>query len=190
MPLKKQYDETKVLDRAMHAFWARGYSATSVGDLVQATGINRASLYAAYDGKGGLFAACLRRYDAEHRQKFLDDISAAYPPRAAIMAAFRSAAEPGKTPGGCLLVNTALEVSPHDPEIRALVNDSLGAVETFFRDNIAAAQSTGQMRADIDPDQTAKSLLGLFLGLRVMMRSGLDKTAVSAVIQQAGAMLA
>ncbi|MGI9452457.1 MAG: TetR/AcrR family transcriptional regulator, partial [Geminicoccaceae bacterium] len=51
MPWDKQYDEADVLDRAMAAFWANGYEATSINDLVAATGINRGSIYAAFEDK-------------------------------------------------------------------------------------------------------------------------------------------
>ena len=51
MPWQKQYDEAEVLKRATEAFWARGYDATSINDLVAATGIHRGSLYAAFTDK-------------------------------------------------------------------------------------------------------------------------------------------
>lgn len=192
MPLARRYDETEVLDRAMHAFWSRGYEATSVGDLVAATGIHRASLYAAFSGKRQLFVECLRRYDEEHRERFLAGIAGNRTPRAAILATFDAASRKSDdpaTPTGCLLVNTALEVSPHDPEIRALVNESLAAVEAFFHRNVAAGVSQGSIREDADPDATAKALLGLFLGLRVLTRSGIDPATIGAVLEQAAAIL-
>ncbi len=46
----KRFDRNQVLDRAMAAFWTRGYEATSIDDLVEATGINRGSLYGTFGG--------------------------------------------------------------------------------------------------------------------------------------------
>ena len=89
MPWEKQYDETDVLERAMKAFWARGYEATSINDLVAATGINRGSLYAGFTDKRGLFMRALDHYDREHRQAFLSALQRNYAPRDAILAAFR-----------------------------------------------------------------------------------------------------
>jgi TetR/AcrR family transcriptional repressor of nem operon len=145
MGRQRAYDSNTVVDQAMRAFWARGYEATSISDLVEATGINRASLYAGFDDKRGLFMASLRRYDERQRRGFLDRLAQDMAPRAAILAAFdaaRTAPDAGQ-PGGCLLVNTALEVSPHDAEIRDFVQEALAGVELFFRDRIRAAQATG-----------------------------------------------
>ena len=53
----KQFDRHEVLDRAMAVFWKRGYEATSIQDLLEATGINRGSLYATFGNKQQLFLA-------------------------------------------------------------------------------------------------------------------------------------
>lgn len=186
MPLEKQYDRFEVLERATRAFWKHGYEATSINDLVEQTGLNRGSLYAAFDGKRGLFVECLAHYDARHRRDFLRSVLGDLGPRDAILAVFAAASRNDTAhPAGCLMVNSALEVSPHDPEIREIVNQSLAQVEAFFRENIVAAQSDGSASQDLEAPTAARVLLGLFLGLRVLMRSQLDEAAVSAVIDQA-----
>jgi TetR/AcrR family transcriptional repressor of nem operon len=58
----KQFDQSEVLDRAVMLFWRRGYEATSIGDLVEAIGINRGSLYATFGDKRRFFLASLQRY--------------------------------------------------------------------------------------------------------------------------------
>jgi TetR/AcrR family transcriptional repressor of nem operon len=58
----KQFDQDEVLDRAMMLFWSQGYEATSIEELVEATGINRGSLYATFIDKNGLFLAVIDRY--------------------------------------------------------------------------------------------------------------------------------
>ncbi len=58
----KEFDEAEVLERAVELFWARGYQATSVQDIVDHVGVNRQSLYNEFGGKDALFLAALRRY--------------------------------------------------------------------------------------------------------------------------------
>lgn len=192
MPWEKKYEETEVVARAMRAFWARGYEATSISDLVRATGVNRGSLYAAFSDKRTLFLKALRQYDKHYRDDFLGRLAASHGPKDAIAAAFERAARnsgPGDDPGGCLAVNTALEVSPHDPEIRAFVNASLSKVEDFFFYMIEGAKRDGTIRRSTPSRATARALLGLFLGLRVLTRSGGDKATFDAIVSQAKSLL-
>ncbi len=192
MPWEKSYKETDVLERAMLAFWARGYEATSINDLVEVTGINRGSLYAAFDDKHGLFTQALRHYDRVHRQDYLTRLAARHGPKDAILTAFQDAARNigrGAKPAGCLLVNTALELSPHDPEIRQFVGGSLKAVEDFFCSMIEAGQEDGSVKSTLSARKTAQALMGLFLGLRVLTRSSANRQALDAVTEQARTML-
>ena len=190
MPWEKKYDADKVTEAAMRHFWAQGYKGSSVSDLVAATGINRASLYNGFGEKRGLFLQSLRRYDRRERAAFLDRLARDLPPRDAIAAAFAAAAS-GRddAPAGCLLVNTALELAPHDPEMQALVNSAFDGVQSFFRDRIRAAQRDGTVPAGIDAQPAAQTLLGLFLGLRVLQRAGAPAVARDGLARQAMQML-
>jgi TetR/AcrR family transcriptional regulator, transcriptional repressor for nem operon len=55
----KQFDQQEMLDRAMTVFWSRGYQASLIQDLIEATGINRGSLYATFGDKKRLSLAAL-----------------------------------------------------------------------------------------------------------------------------------
>ena len=176
----------------MDAFWTRGYEATSINDLVEATGIHRGSLYAAYEDKRTLFIHALKHYDNEYRRDFLNKIASENRPRDAIVEVFRqvvATAGAGKNRRGCLLVNTALELAPHDREIGRFIKQSLRAVETFFQQRIEAAQQDGSVTSAISAKQTASALLGLLLGLRVLSRSCPDETTMNAIVDQAEQLL-
>ncbi len=192
MPWEKTYNENDVLERAMHAFWARGYEATSMSDLVEATGINRGSIYTAYTSKRALFLRALRHYDKIHRKDHLARIAREYAPRDAVIATFEGAGRNPKkdgAPSGCLLVNSALELSPHDAEIGTFVDACLKEVEDFFFAMIEAAKREGTVREAVPSRQTAQALLGLFLGLRVLMRSNPRRAAINAITSQARMMM-
>lgn len=55
----RQFDENSALDAAAAAFRQRGYAATSIDHLVEATGVHRGSLYGAFGSKHGLFLRVL-----------------------------------------------------------------------------------------------------------------------------------
>ena len=187
MPWEKQYDEDELLERATEAFWERGYAATSINDLVARTGVNRGSLYAAFTDKRTLFIRALAHYDKQHRRDVLAELRRLFPPNDAIREAFRRVIPAGRDRvdcRGCLIVNTALELSPHDSEIEEIVNKSLKEVEDFFRKMIVAAQEDGTIPAQICARETAQMLLSLFLGLRVISRSSRDEELMQSVLGQ------
>ena len=192
MPPEKQFNTDEALGKAMSAFWARGYEATSIQDLVDCMGVNRGSLYATFGDKRSLFVHALRRYDAVHRKAWIAALVAAKSPRAAIMGAFEGAISAVLDAGsrdGCLLVNTALELSPHDREISEVVSQALSGMEGFFREMIEKGQASGEIPSAVAPVDTARALLGLFIGLRVLARSRPDEALLRSVANQAEAQL-
>ena len=190
MPWEKKYDDADLLEKAARAFWSRGYEATSMADLVAATGVNRGSIYSAFTDKRGLFRQALRHYDEIYRSRHLAELLMAHPPREAILAAFRGAIDaPADLPPGCLVVNSALELSPHDPAIARDVHESLEGLRSFFADRVTAARADGTLPAGEPAGSIADSLLALFLGVRVMARAGLAGDAGQRVLDQVEALL-
>jgi len=192
MPWQKNYDETKVLESAMKAFWSRGYEATSMQDLVNATGINRASIYNAFPGKHALFMSALSHYDQIYRIAHLERIAEECKPLDAIITVFETAATKpvdSDAPWGCLLVNTALELSPHNPEVAKFVDRSFQGVEAFFYSRIEDAKKDKTVKSSLNSRSTAQALLSLFLGLRVLTRTNARQSNIEAITSQARMML-
>ncbi|CAK5464654.1 TetR family transcriptional regulator [Escherichia coli] len=52
----KVFDRDAALDKAMKLFWQHGYEATSLADLVEATGAKAPTLYAEFTNKEGYSA--------------------------------------------------------------------------------------------------------------------------------------
>ncbi len=189
MPFQRQFDETQVLDSAMQVFWAKGFEATTVSDLVAATGLQRGSLYAAFKDKLGIFRASLSFYDQTHCKGFLGEVARQHNGADAILTTFSLASQTSDMPAGCLIVNTALELSPHEPGVAEFVKQSLEDVEAFFASKVEEAQTLGEVCVELDAQQAAKSLLGLLMGLRVVTRAGCDQSITDAIISQAKAVL-
>jgi TetR/AcrR family transcriptional repressor of nem operon len=192
MPWEKKFDTDEALERAMHAFWAHGYEATSVQDLLDTMGLNRGSLYATFGDKRSLFIRALRHYDAVHRQAWVTALAGSGSPRQAITGAFEGVIAAVLETGsrdGCLLINTALELSPHDAEIRDIVGHGLAEMEAFFREMIENGRASGEIARTVAPADTARALLGLFIGLRVLSRSRPEEPLLRSIANQAEALL-
>ena len=192
MPWEKNFDVDQALNKAMEAFWAKGYEATSMQELVDCMGIGRGSLYATFGDKHSLFIQALRRYDKYYREDWAARLKATKPPREAILSAFEEVTscvfDEGQSEG-CLLVNTALELSPHDEEVGAIVRNCFESMERFFREQLEEAQALGDVPRDLSPDQTAKTLLSLVVSLRVFSRSRRDPALFKSVAKQAEALI-
>lgn len=184
MPWEKQFNIDETLTCAMQAFWARGYEATSMRDLVDATGVNRASLYATYGDKRALFLSAFRKYDEEVRERTLGELSQSLAPADAIRAIFDKFIGQTRLPQGnwgCFMVNTTLELTAHDPEIARMVNRAQDGIEAFFLMVIRKGQACGDFDPTGDAQGLARQTLAAFLGFLVMLRSRPDAAYLHAV---------
>ncbi|MFG1241428.1 TetR/AcrR family transcriptional regulator [Xanthobacter sp. DSM 14520] len=193
MARPRAFDENEVLDAAIRCFWTRGYEATSVRDLASSMGLTGASLYNAFGDKHALYERALERYVDESvadRIRRLEDPAIA--PRAAIGAFFdeiveRSLNDPDMK--GCMVVNAAVELGPHDPELRAAAGRTLGEIEAFFRRRVAAGQKDRAIGADQTAEDLARMLLGVLLGIRVLSRIRPERMLLEGVLRPALAAL-
>ncbi|MCP4327983.1 MAG: TetR/AcrR family transcriptional regulator [Alphaproteobacteria bacterium] len=192
MPRERQFDVDSALGRAMDAFWCQGYTNTSAQDLIDCMGINRGSLYNTFGSKHALFVAALKRYQAEYQNPRIESVARGRTPREAIDRLFDTLIEDARSDrggDGCFLVNTALELAPHDTEIGVIVADGLRKIETFFKTSIEAAQESGEVGHEIDPVAVARALLGLVLGIRVLARSRPERRLLQSIADQAKSLL-
>jgi TetR/AcrR family transcriptional regulator, transcriptional repressor for nem operon len=176
----KAFDEDRALDLAVDQFWSRGYETTSVRDLANAMGIGGASLYNAYGDKRELFVRALERYANRSMRERVARIEARCKPKEAIGAFLTEIIDrSGKDADckGCLLVNTALDVAPHDPEIDKLVAGYLSEIQSFFKRNLESARRASQVPKGIDPEALSAHLLGIVLGVRVLARTSLKRAS-------------
>ena len=184
MPWSKAYDETEVLDRAMRAFWGRGYHATSMADLVAAMEINRGSIYAAFGDKRGLFLRALEHYGRTRHAASLAEDDAGEDPITALLAPLARAAAPVRWhPTGCLIVLTSQELAPHDAEIAGVVTGHFTLLEEHFRARLKIARQRGLVPKSCTPRSTARALVTLWSGLQVMARAGAPPETMAAILQ-------
>ncbi len=181
MPRDKQFDVDEALDRALETFWAQGYEATSMDDLLKQMEINRGSFYDTFKSKHDVLIDSLKRYDREYRRADLRASAEKHGPRGAILTLFKSMAEGNRGPHGrhgCFLVNTALELAPRDEQVAKIVRAGFRDTEKFFASLLEQGQSSGEISNDLNPQETARALMCQLLGLMVLVRSGTGKSVL------------
>ncbi|MDJ0834054.1 MAG: TetR/AcrR family transcriptional regulator [Gammaproteobacteria bacterium] len=166
-----QFDRGEILDKAMQAFWEHGYCATSMANLVETTDLKPGSLYAAFESKQGLFLATLDRYGAGSTEKLRQHLEGADSPLRAIETYFDQLVERIETQSeqtSCFLVNTVLELSRRDSEVREHINKHFAQIESIFVTALEHARAKGELGTDTDCEALAAFLMNNIWGLRVL----------------------
>lgn len=173
MSRAKEFDEAEVLDQALELFRARGFQQTSFADLVEELGVSRQSLYDTYGDKQTLYLTALKRYLERNFDRLRRKLEDPAPVRQVFTELFDGMIEANSDHGspGCLMVNSMVELSPHDPDTRALAALHAREMETLFAARLGAAQRQGQISPDKDPVALARFLYHTILGLSVASRA-------------------
>ena len=192
MPRKKTFTIEFALDKSMDLFWERGYQNTSMREIAEHLGLSRSSIYATFGDKHTLFVETLRRYGAECRAPGLSELASAEAPREALLRVFELAiAGAGETRNRdhCLLINTAMQLMYRDSDVTQVVETAFREMENSFCTAIERAVNGGEVAAGVDSVQTSRSLLSLYLGLCVLLRSGVRAEVLGAVARQVETLL-
>ena len=176
---KRTFDQEQALEAAMRVFWHKGDVGTSLSDLTEALGINKPSLYAAFGNKEQLFASALtrygRRYGLPHAEKLLEprDAPLRQRLRAYLASVARMLTDPA-LPGGCLIAQSSCEAGGGNLPRQA--SSTLAGVRRETRRVLAEVfrreRTAGRLSPDRDPDELARYVMTLMMGMAVMARSG------------------
>jgi TetR/AcrR family transcriptional repressor of nem operon len=185
MPRQKEFDREAALDRAMGAFWTKGYAATSVEDLVAHMGIQRGSLYATFGDKRSLFLSALDRYQRVVTRELIEALEGPGPGLEAIRRFFRLRVERSldrSRPAGCLVTNSAVELFRRDRGAAARVGVSLAGLEAAFRRALERAVARGELAATRDVRALARFLTSSAQGLSVMAKAYPERAVLEDVV--------
>lgn len=165
-------------------FWHKGYEATSLCDLLDATGLSKSSLYGTFGSKRDLFLAAFDSY-RESRAKEMACILCEAPARAALESFFRLVVSDTWTCNGegCMSINQSIELAPHDVDVAHRVRADLQRMEKAFARVIERGQKEGSVKAQRKASDMASVLVVAFPGLQVMVRSGCEQACLDATVQ-------
>ena len=152
----------------MRVFWAKGYQASSLQDLTKAMGISKSSFYETFGGKHELFLSALKHYE-EKTVRWLEGVLEGEASAClGIANVFNAVIGKSNDRRGCLLGNSAIELSPHDRDVEAVVNKGLARIARAFHRAIKRGQKEGEISSRHDPRSLARYLLGSVNGLQVI----------------------
>ena len=186
----RAYDPAVALARARDTFWGGGYSATSLDDLTDATGMNRPSLYAAFGDKRALYAKAIHHYRDVSRVEMHKILVETQSLREGLRLVYDKAlglyySGPPEAPRGCFLIGTAVTEAALDPELRQALEDGFKGFDAEFEARLRVARDTGEISSRSDPAQLARIASATLYFLAVRSRTGEAREVLEAMADSA-----
>lgn len=181
----REFDEDEVLQRALEVFWTHGYEATSVTDLMHATGLAKGSVYKGFGDKKSLFMRTLDMY-LEHGRTGFVRLDRAHASALDVLRAWLThAVEMGTTQGvrkGCFAVNCTVELAPHDADVRQLLKTHERQLEGLYERTLQRGIADGSLRTDLEPREAARWLTTVVAGIQVAGKTGMSRKDALAMV--------
>ncbi|MEO7427592.1 MAG: TetR/AcrR family transcriptional regulator [Fibrobacteria bacterium] len=186
MPRPRAFRESEIIEKALPVFWRAGYEGCSITDLTEATGLQRQSLYNAFQDKQGLFSAVLKRY----RQGVEESLLPLRVPGAGLHALrmyLESVLAMQRTGGfgACLFVKTSLDPIARDAAIRDTVEAGGARVRAAFAQVINRCKKNGEVPANTDTAGHAAYLYAVLHGMSALIATGGTPKQAAAVLDKA-----
>lgn len=184
MARPREFSEIDAVRLASRTFWSRGYQATSIRDLEQATGLTAGSLYKAYGSKRELFLLCLEQYMKE--ESYLSLLMRLFDKtlKESLERIFDliidSARESSVRPAGCLVTNLVAELLNVDSELGEGAAAGLAEMQKALRIRVKWAQESGEIEKETDSSALGSFLMVVIQGMLVISTSTRDLAAMHA----------
>jgi len=182
----RTFDPSTALKQAVELFASKGYSETSMEDIVKATGVSRYGIYGTFGNKRELFVQALDRYaDSMGKQAFLrllePDASIEH-----IRKIFQERVEDmccQEENKGCLFIHTAMELAPKDDDLRDVLQKFMRRMGKLFAFGLDSAKERGEVRGDLDVKAAGELLTSTMFGLAVLGRSGFQRETLDDIVE-------
>lgn len=186
MARTRDFEPEEALDKAMRLFWVKGYSDTSMDEVVKHTGVSLHGLYSVFGNKKDLFLAVLDRYSQVSGARLVAEMdrpgSGLKEIRAFFQMFVRAAGDPCSR-RGCLTCNTAVDMAPHDKSSRDKVGAHFNRMRGGFRRALENARACGEISRKLDAEKVADYLTGASQGIFVLLRAGAGRKMVRNMVE-------
>lgn len=181
----RAYDPDTVLDQAAELFWRKGFAATTLDDLVAATGVNRPSLYAGFGDKEAIYLKAMA-----HLQQIIANILSRGLVASAQDTSFRDVLEryfatvidlylgEGDASLGCPLFCTAVAEAATEPTMQALLSSALHGLDGFIESALLELQAGGHLPDRYRPTDLAPAMAAIQLSLAMRARAKHGRAAL------------
>lgn len=185
MPRTKAFNQEKTLEQAMHLFWQKGYRATTMENLVNHLGINRASIYDTYGSKRDLFDKALHCYREQKYAKIASLLHQHKAVRNGLHQLFEHVIDSAmeEDARGCFLVNATTELATSDLYVQQKLSSNKSIYEKLFIRYLEYGVEQGQIVQEKDIKTIAAYLYSLKSGIKVIAKLNTTKVELMKVVE-------
>ncbi|WP_291131619.1 TetR/AcrR family transcriptional regulator [Flavobacterium sp. UBA7682] len=166
----REFNTDEALDKVMVLFWDKGFNGVSTQEIIDELNISKSSMYGAFGDKMELFVACLNRYQHKILNQLTNQLTHTNSVKSQIkkvLTGVYTEALADKSQKGCFIVNSSIELAPHDEKIARIVSEHRAKVETIFEQAISAGINNGQITNEKNAKQISSLLCNTLNGIYV-----------------------
>ena len=173
----RQFDTKEVLKIVQNLFWEKGYKATSLADLINATGLHKGSLYRAFGGKKELYLLSLENYMNDMFNETIAIASQHSSPLAALQSILfhiiDTAENDNSCSKGCMIVNSVVQLSEEDNDLQILIKHYYEKRFNALTELIKQGQTMCEIKTTTAAPLQALMIMTFMSGLATTMKSQL-----------------
>lgn len=187
----REFDRDVALRRMQTVFWERGYDETSLADLVDATGLASARLYAAFGAKEAMFRAAIELYEQEEGGFAERALATGSTARGALRRMFRDAVAvySTPTPRGCMVVTATTSCASANADLRDWLQSHRQTRTESIVQRVRDAVAAGELPGATDYRAVGDALAALLHGMSIQARDGVPHRRLIDLIEPALDML-
>jgi AcrR family transcriptional regulator len=190
---KGEQTRQRIVSRAALVFNIHGFAGTSMGQLTRATGLEKGGIYNHFPSKEALALAAFDYAVDLTAKRFATALAgkeSAVERLLAIVGVFELYVDNPSVPGGCPVLNTAIEADDTYPALRERAQAAMTDWQRLIGSTVKAGVRKGELRPEADPRTVASILtatlegalmLSQLFGEAIHMRRAIDH--ISAYIQ-------
>jgi len=170
MARPRKFDEQQVIETLMQVFWKKGFEATSMQDLVKASGLLKGSLYGAFGDKQALYLASLKHYNSTRIKAQVDMLNGDGNARPKITRLFDNVIDATRTDvfaGSCFLCNATLEMAVSDKLVKSEIKTTIRRLKVAIVD-VLKGDGVNEDRAA----SLAALVISAYFGTRILAKAG------------------
>jgi TetR/AcrR family transcriptional regulator, transcriptional repressor for nem operon len=172
----------KIIHESLKLFSLKGFSSTSLNDILDAAQTSKGGFYNHFKSKEDLFYAVLEEARKIWRARNLVDLDPNTAPVERVIRLLenfgsRYLKDSDNFPGGCVFITLSVELNDQRPKLSEELHKGFTGLKRMILEMLKAGKANGELKAEADPEGIAEVLFAGMLGASVIY--GVDKSSVT-----------